>query len=198
MAYDLAGPAEPRAGAVLLHPHPDFGGDRHNLVVDALYRALPAEGVTAVRFDFPSADPELARRATVGALDPLAAHVSAGAPLFLAGYSYGADIALTVTDERLAGWFLVAPPLAFLPARRLTARAEPRPKAVVVPEHDQFSVPGRTTEATQAWLNTTLTTIPGGDHFLVGHTALVVEECLRFVATLRVLCRKYEPERMDG
>ena len=30
--------------AVLLHPHPDMGGDRFNHVVDAMYRALPPAG----------------------------------------------------------------------------------------------------------------------------------------------------------
>ena len=52
LTYDLSEAETPWAYAVLLHPHPDMGGDRHNNVVSALYEALPPEGVTALRFDF--------------------------------------------------------------------------------------------------------------------------------------------------
>ena len=37
---------------MLLHPHPRFGGNRLNAVVAALFRALPAAGIAALRFDF--------------------------------------------------------------------------------------------------------------------------------------------------
>jgi len=37
---------------VVCHPHPLYGGDMRNNVVDALVRALSETGVAAVRFDF--------------------------------------------------------------------------------------------------------------------------------------------------
>ena len=67
-AYDLTEADDPWAGAVLLHPHPDMGGDRYNNVVSALFEALPAAGVTALRFDFKSSDLEVAAAQTVEAL----------------------------------------------------------------------------------------------------------------------------------
>ena len=60
----------PRAAAVLLHPHPDMGGDRFNNVVSELYRALPPAGVTAIRFDFSSSKIDVSAEETIEALDP--------------------------------------------------------------------------------------------------------------------------------
>ena len=49
---EIAVPDGARGGAVLLHPHPRFGGNRLNAVVAALFRSLPAAGIAALRFDF--------------------------------------------------------------------------------------------------------------------------------------------------
>ena len=38
--------------AVLCHPHPLYGGSMHDGVPDALFRALPARGIAAIRFNF--------------------------------------------------------------------------------------------------------------------------------------------------
>jgi len=44
--------AEPRAAAVVTHPHPLMGGDMHNPVPAGVARGLAAAGVTAVRLSF--------------------------------------------------------------------------------------------------------------------------------------------------
>lgn len=165
LAGDLARPAEPRAGAVLCHPHPAYGGDRHNIVVDALFRALPAAGIAALRFDFRSGGGGEQDDVLV-ALDRLAAEVP-GVPLWLVGYSFGADVALGVDDPRAAGWVAVAPPLRFggTPA---PARGDSRPALVLVPEHDAYSPPERTRAATAAWPAATVEVVPMADHFLAG------------------------------
>jgi alpha/beta superfamily hydrolase len=49
---DLRVPDSPRAAAIICHPHPQYGGDRHNNVLQALFDALPAAGIAALRFDF--------------------------------------------------------------------------------------------------------------------------------------------------
>ena len=129
LAGDLARSAAPRAAAVLCHPHPAYGGDRHNMVVDALFRALPPTGVAALRFDFRGAGGG-EQDDVLAALDRLAAEVP-GVPLWLVGYSFGADVALGVDDPRAAGWVAVAPPLRFggTPA---PARGDPRPALVLL------------------------------------------------------------------
>ena len=134
---DVNGAERPSAVAILLHPHPAWGGDRFNPVVDALYRGLPPAGVSAVRFDFRSADPGEAAADVLAVLDQTPLR-----PVVLVGYSFGADVAATVIDGRLAGWFLVAPPLRLTDGQRSAFGMDPRPKGLAVPEHDQFSPPG--------------------------------------------------------
>src|SRR5436305_3865671 len=45
-------PGSSRASAVLCHPHPQYGGTMRSIVIGALFDALPAVGVTCLRFNF--------------------------------------------------------------------------------------------------------------------------------------------------
>lgn len=168
--------AEPATAAVVLcHPHPAYGGDRHNIVVDTLFRRFPAAGVTALRFDFRSDDLAQAQADVVAAIDHLAA---AGAPpLWLVGYSFGGDVALSVGDERVAGWIAVAPPLRFA-----AASVDDRPALLLAAEHDQFNLPDRMREEASTWSNTTVEAIAGADHFMAGATARVADAALAWLA----------------
>ena len=49
---DLAVPARPIAAAIVCHPHPQYGGNRFNNVVSAVFAALPESGIATLRFDF--------------------------------------------------------------------------------------------------------------------------------------------------
>jgi hypothetical protein len=176
LAADLAlPPGTPRAAAVLCHPHPAYGGDRHNIVVDALFRALPPAGVASLRFDFRPAGSGAESADVVAAADALAAEVPEGVPLWLVGYSFGADVALGVDDPRAAGWVAVAPPLRFgdppVPGRG--GAGDGRPVLLVVAEHDQFSGPERAAAATAGWPAVTTAVVPMADHFLAGSAGAV-------------------------
>jgi len=163
--------------AVLLHPHPHFGGNRFHPFIDGLFRRLPDLAVTAIRFDFASAEPPAARQEVVAALDEAFSRWTE-LPVFLVGYSFGAGIAAEVADRRIAGWYLLAPPEAMLSAA--TIGGDPRPKAIVVPEYDQFSPPATIAHAVAVWEGTTVTTLPDADHFL-GQTGPVVDDALRWI-----------------
>jgi alpha/beta superfamily hydrolase len=173
---DVTDAEDPRAGAVLLHPHPDMGGNRFNSVVEAFYRALPAAGVSAARFDFPSSDEDAAVARTVEVVRSIPAR-----PLVLVGYSFGASIATLVSDDRLAGWFLVAPPFGLIGSRPVPIADDPRPKALAVPQFDQFSPPSDVRRATGPWVNTTVEAVAGADHFLAGALDLVVTQLLAWL-----------------
>lgn len=185
LAGDVAEAASPWAGAVVCHPHPAYGGDRHNAVVDRVFRSLAAAGVTAVRFDFrasasasasggpgagddPAAGSERSEHDdVVAALDLVTASVGPDRPVWLVGYSFGADIVLAVGDPRAAGWVAVAPPLRF-GDRPCPAAGDPRPVLVLAAEHDQFNPPDRLRSATGAWPDATVEVVPMADHFLAG------------------------------
>jgi len=176
---DLRVPTGARAGAVICHPHPAFGGDRHNIVVDTLFEALSSAGVAALRVDFRRTGPRsatgegIAERAdVVAALHRLATEVDATVPLYLVGYSFGADVALAVGDDRHAGWVAVAPPFRFSgPA--CPGQGDERPVLVVVPAHDQFAPPRWVARATRTWPDVAVTEVPMADHLLAGATGLV-------------------------
>ena len=95
-------------------------------------------------------------------------------PLVVSGWSFGADVAVQVVDDRLAGWFLVAPPLRGAEEATPAAAMDERPKLLVVPENDQFRPPSSAEAVTSGWLATRVETVAGADHFLVGRTDRVV------------------------
>lgn len=156
--HDLSPAAEPWASALLLHPHPDMGGDRFNVVVGALYAALPPAGVTAVRFDFSSSVTESAVADTIEMLDALPIP-----PRYLVGYSFGAGIAAIVDDARVDGRVLIAPP---------TSIASSESVFVIRAQHDQFFAPEK--------LGADVV-VGGADHFFIGRTDEVVEQTLGFL-----------------
>jgi uncharacterized protein len=160
---DLNAADDPSAFAVLLHPHPSYGGNRFHHFIDGLFRRLPDMAVNAIRFDFSSAAPVTAHREAVAALDH-GAELWPGLPAVLVGYSFGAGIAAGVDDDRVAAWFLLAPPLPML--ADATISQVPRPKALVVPEYDQFSPPAAVAQGVAGWKAVTVTTVPHSDHFL--------------------------------
>jgi alpha/beta superfamily hydrolase len=192
LAADLAVAADVWAGAVVCHPHPDYGGDRHNSVVDRLFHTLAGAGVSNVRFDFRPAGAggrgAGEQHDVVAALDRLVDDLAPGLPLWLVGYSFGADIALSVDDERVAGWVAVAPPLSFGSPRAATG--DPRPVLVVAADHDQFNPPAGLREVAATWPDATVTVVPGADHFLVGASVPVAETVLAWLRD-----RDHQPRR---
>ena len=163
ITHDLAEAAGAWGSALLLHPHPDMGGDRFNNVVSALYAALPDAGVTAARFDFSSSNVDTAVAETIEVLDVLPAD-----PRFVIGYSIGGGIAARLPDDQIAGRCLIAPSLP---------KDGPRPSAfVIAAEHDQFfAVDDLRPDAI----------VTGADHFFMGRTDEVVRLVLGWLAEIR-------------
>lgn len=182
VAGDLAVSVGGWAGAVVCHPHPAYGGDRHNAVVDQTFRTLADAGMTVLRFDFRRGGDGGAgeERDVLAGVEQVAEHLGPEVPLWLVGYSFGADIALSVGDERVTGWVAVAPPLHFGPPPR-PAAGDQRPVLVVAAEHDQFSPPSRLCEATSPWPDATVEVIPSADHFLLGAATRVADTILTWL-----------------
>jgi alpha/beta superfamily hydrolase len=181
-APDRSDAAEPWAAAILLHPHPHMGGNRFHPMVEALYQLFPASGISVARFDLTSADLHEAAAQVTAAMD---AHAEpwAGLPILLAGYSFGAGVAMGVTDPRIAGWYLIAPPLR-LDSLESALGADRRPKGIAVPEHDQFSPPAVVAERTSEWRVTSTVVVEGADHFLAGVTGAIAADALRWAETV--------------
>ncbi len=113
---------EPSGVAVVCHPHPQHGGTMDNKVVHTLSRAFVLAGLAALRFNFRGVgDSEGEYDQGHGEVsDVLAAcdymqNEYPGRPLWLAGFSFGAAMALRAAPQcRPSGLVTVAPPVAGL------------------------------------------------------------------------------------
>ncbi|MDE3203270.1 MAG: hypothetical protein KGQ66_03495 [Acidobacteriota bacterium] len=163
MTPDIEAVDDAVAVAVLLHPHPSYGGNRHHPFIDGLYRRLPALSVPTVRFDFNTSEMAGARAQTAEVVRQ-AGHRWPGVPVMLMGYSFGAAVAAGTGEAPVGAWFLLAPPAVMLADSTIGLR--PGTKAVVVPEFDQYSTPALTAEAVSGWSDTEVSVLAGCDHFL--------------------------------
>ena len=106
-----------RFAAVVCHPHPLFGGTLHNKVVHTLARALRAGGAGTLRFNFRGVGGSAGRHDHgVGeTADTLAAVAWARAhwpavPLLLAGFSFGAAVAIRAAAQAGPAWLISVAP----------------------------------------------------------------------------------------
>jgi hypothetical protein len=110
--------APPRGGAILCHPHPQYGGSMSTRLIPALQRALVAAGWAALRFNFRGVGRSEGSYGggvdevndAIGALARL--RESVDPPHAVVGFSFGALVALNaVARDRGVDTFAgIAPP----------------------------------------------------------------------------------------
>lgn len=189
---ELAMPPQARAAAVICHPHPLHGGSMHTPVGDALFRALPKLEIAALRFNFRGVEGSGGTHDNgvgeqldvVAAIDGLKTAVGSEVPLVVTGWSFGADVSLAVTDDRIAGWVAIAPPIRVLEPDAFGAGSDPRPKRLLVPEHDQFNPPTSAEKRSAAWTSTSIHVVTQADHFLAGKLSELVDQTADFINSL--------------
>jgi len=161
-----AAEGDPLGAVVICHPHPLRGGNRFNVVVEAMFAAFPANRFHALRFDFRAehGDGVAERLDVVAALDDLANRYP-GVPLHSAGYSFGAVVSLSVDDGRITSKIAVAPPLS-----HMLVDPPHQPTLLLVAEHDQFCPPSAVEPIIAAWPDATMEIIASADHFLAGRS----------------------------
>jgi alpha/beta superfamily hydrolase len=172
MAHDLHLPASgpPGGVAVVVHPHPAMGGDRHHPVVVAIAEGLADVGIAALRPDLTVPDPAHAAAALEAGAAELATEMGVDR-IFLVGYSWGSVVSSLAAPRGLVSRVLIAPPVSML---ELSA-GDGTPTLVLVPEHDHYGGPAAVTEVMGSWPATTIEVIEGADHFLVGAVPRVAD-----------------------
>jgi|SRR6267378_1050167 len=136
----------PVAGAaVICHPHPLFGGTMHNKVVHAAAEAIVGAGLPVLRFNFRgvggSGGKHDGGRGEQDDLKTAMDHLSGlypGLPLLVAGYSFGAHVALRVgaRDERAAGLIGIGLPVTLVGFDFL--RESRKPLTFIQGDRDEF------------------------------------------------------------
>ena len=169
--------------AVIAHPHPAHGGAMTNKVVHTLSRAFNQAGHVAVRFNFRGVGAsDGSYDEGRGELEDLLAVIDwararwPGAALSLAGFSFGAGMAVQASPRReLAMLVLVAPPVGRL--LDVDARLpEGLPAYVVQGGLDELV----DTDAVVAWVDAqppgiALSVMPEADHFFHGQLVALRE-----------------------
>lgn len=164
--------------AIILHPHPQYGGTMNNKVVYNLHYAFHRLGFSVMRFnfrgvgrsqgEFAHGDGELQDAAA--ALDYLQAQVPNARTCWVAGFSFGAWIGMQLLMRRpeISGFVSVAPPantydftfLAPCPSSGLIINGE---ADRVVPMADVEKLAAKL--KTQKGITITHATVPGAGHF---------------------------------
>src|SRR5450432_774469 len=141
----LKEPAAPRAAAVICHPHPLGGGTMNNNVVYRVAKALGDAGVAVLRFNFRGVGASTGRhdggegeeQDALAALDLLAQR-HAGLPLWMAGFSFGARVGLTVgaRDARVSELLGIGLALSMFDYSFLDEGS--KPKAIIQAGEDEY------------------------------------------------------------
>lgn len=182
-------PAPGERGVVITHPHPLYGGDMHNLVVETLARTYQRHGYATLRFNFRGVgasqgrydDGEGEQQDVKAALDYLSAQGKTA--LDLVGYSFGAWVnALAQTAQEQARRLIMASPpvelLDFQPAPPL-----PKLALVITGGNDSFAPPAAIAALLPRWNKTArLEIIRGADHFYGAHSRALAERASAFLA----------------
>jgi len=169
------------------HPHPLYGGDMENNVVLSLCRALVAAGVAALRFNFRGVGGSGGshgggigeRQDARAALDFLAGlpEVDSGR-LGLAGYSFGALVALSAADERVRALVAVSPPAGGLDAASFRPGI---PTLLVSGDQDDIAPAARLPEmAASLGPDCETRSVAGADHFWWSHEEPLATAVLEF------------------
>jgi alpha/beta superfamily hydrolase len=173
--------------AVVCHPHPQHGGTMHNKVVHTLARAFVRMGYASLRFNFRGTEQsEGVYDEGQGELDDALAAVAwareryADSPLWLAGFSFGAAIAVKAAVAiEVDGLVSVAPAIS-----RFASGLESQPTCPwLIVQGDQDELVD--VEETVAWVDglapgPELLIIPDGEHFFHGRLNELREAVQKF------------------
>jgi uncharacterized protein len=174
-----------RLAAVVCHPHPLFGGTLHNKVVHTLARSLREGGAATVRFNFRGVGTsEGSHDDGVGETDDALAVVRwarerwPGLGLVLAGFSFGAVVAIRAAAAASPRWLITVAPAV----DRVELGAGPLPDCdwlIVQGDADEIVAPAAVRSWQARWApRARMRLLPGVGHFFHGRLH-ELQQCIR-------------------
>ena len=174
----LIGRSEGRKAVVVTHPHPLYGGEMHNNVVESVDRAYGEKGYTTLRFNFRCAgqsegsyDDGNGEQEDVR--EAVAYFVEKGKPsIDLAGYSFGAWVNAQCIESltHVKRMIMVSPPVNFIDFSFLKYCAKIR--LVIAGSEDDIAPPAMIKDMIPAWNSEAdFKIIKEADHFYWGKTS---------------------------
>jgi len=162
-------------GVVITHPHPLYGGDMNNFIVDLIARVYKKKGFTTLRFNFRgTANSQGCYDNGSGEQEDVHAALATLAKtgikkIDLAGYSFGAWVnALAISENTtVRNMTMVSPPVSFLDFSSIDSLSHL--KLVVTGRQDDIAPADRIKAICPVWnRNARLEIIQGADHFYSG------------------------------
>ncbi len=182
-----------KGGAVFFHPHPQYGGDMYNSVIDTAVKVAAREGFSTLRFNFRgvgksegSYSEGIGEREDVeSAIEYLANKLkNHDAHLILVGYSFGSWMCLHnfVSDVRVKGMVAIAPPLELYDFKILEGCKK---KKLFIAGSNDLWCPNHLLEEWFSRLDEpkSLKIIEGADHFFFFHSNLLIEPLKEFFSS---------------
>lgn len=164
-------------GVVITHPHPLYGGNMYNNVVESLVRIYQLAGYTTLRFNFRSVgssegeyDNGIGEQEDVKAALHYLTQRGKKA-LDLAGYSFGSWVnALAISEvDTVDRMVMISPPVAFMDFK--SVGLTPQIQLVVAGSRDQIAPPKLIGNMLPTWNpRAHFEIIDGADHFYLGYT----------------------------
>ena len=179
---------EPLGVVVVCHPHPQYGGTMHNKVAHTLARSFVRLGYAALRFNFRGTQASEGEYDDgIGELDDALAAMQwmraefANGPMWLAGFSFGAAIALRAAIEQPVDGLVTVAPAVSRFASGFTSQPQ-CPWLIVQGDQDELV----DIEETISWFNgllpgPELAVIPEAEHFFHGKLVDLREIVTNFV-----------------
>lgn len=162
-------------GVVVTHPHPLYGGDMDNPVVEEIARSFFEKGFTTLRFNFRGTGKSSGMFENgIGEEDDVRAALaylkaSGVSIIYLAGYSFGARINASVVSSGcdLQDHIMVSPPLGFMSFDEVLSM--PLTGLIVTGANDDVAPSSMVSSAIQRWqINPQFEVIEECDHFYTG------------------------------
>lgn len=175
--------------AVVCHPHPQHGGTMHNKVAHTLARSFVRSNFAVLRFNFRGTEgSEGVYDNGVGELDDALAALAwirqqkVEGPLWLAGFSFGAAIAVRAAVARDVDGLISVAPAIYRFAGNLDAQPD-CPWLIIQGDEDELVEIDETVE----WLDSLdpgpeLLVVPGAEHFFHGRLHELREAVMAFIA----------------
>lgn len=160
-------------GVVITHPHPLYGGDMYNYVVEAVARAFRQNGYSTLRFNFRGAgDSEGQYDQGIGEQNDVRAAIDFMicqniGHIDLAGYSFGAYVNAHIGCDRIRHQIMVSPPVNFIRFDKISKI--PCLKLVICGDEDDFAQISLLKTHLGLWNpNARLEIVSDADHFYSG------------------------------
>jgi alpha/beta superfamily hydrolase len=175
--------------AVVCHPHPQHGGTMHNKVAHTLARSFVRSNFAVLRFNFRGTEgSEGVYDNGVGELDDALAAMAwmrqqkAEGPLWVAGFSFGAAIAVRAALARDVDGLISVAPAIYRFAGNLDAQPQ-CPWLIIQGDEDELVDIDETVE----WVDSLdpgpeLLVVPGAEHFFHGRLHELREAVMAFIA----------------